>query len=71
MIPQFRYGGLENKHMYRLDFTIIDPYTLAKIGIEISPWESHGKMTGLTGLFPREINQKVQLNFEQHTEKGA
>lgn len=69
MIPQFRYGGIEYRHKYRLDFTIINPYTLSKVGIEISPWESHGKMSGITGLRPGPINAIAQKNFEDHAEK--
>lgn len=43
LIPQFRYGGLEHKHKYRLDFMIIDPFTHTKYGIEISPYSTHGQ----------------------------
>jgi hypothetical protein len=43
LIPQFRYGGLEHKHKYRLDFMIIDPFTHTKYGIEISPFSTHGQ----------------------------
>ena len=28
LIPELRYGGLQTQHRYRLDFTIINPYTL-------------------------------------------
>lgn len=69
MIPQFRYGGLQYHHKYRLDFTIINPYTLDKIGIEISPWETHGKLSGIRDLKPHEINKIAQGNFENHAEK--
>lgn len=69
MIPQFRYGGLSFKHEYRLDFTIINPYTLAKVGIEISPWVTHGELVGIKKLQPREINAIAQKNFEIHAEK--
>lgn len=41
LIPQFRYGGLESKHRYRLDFLIIDPKTQKKYGFEISPYSTH------------------------------
>jgi len=42
LIPEFRYGGLIKKHKYRLDFTIVNPYTMEKHGFEFSPWSSHG-----------------------------
>lgn len=42
LIPQFRYAGLEYKHIYRLDFLIIDPVTQIKYGFELSPYSTHG-----------------------------
>lgn len=41
LIPQFRYGGLERKHKYRLDFMVIHPFNHRKYGIEISPYAIH------------------------------
>jgi hypothetical protein len=69
MIPQFRYAGINYRHEYRLDFTIINPYSLNKVGIEISPWETHGKLTSIKGLPPKSINEMAQKNFEDHAEK--
>lgn len=42
LIPQYRYGGLEIKHKYRLDFMIINPFTQQIYGLELSPFSSHG-----------------------------
>ena len=36
LIPELRYGGLQTQHRYRLDFTIINPYTLQKQGLNFS-----------------------------------
>lgn len=41
LIPQFRYGGLDKNHKYRVDFMIINPFTQKKYGIEISPYSTH------------------------------
>ena len=41
LIPQFRYGGLEIKHQYRLDFLIIIPSIQKKYGFELSPYSTH------------------------------
>ncbi len=46
LIPEFRYDGREKKHKYRLDFTVINPDTMDKVGFELSPWSSHGRLTG-------------------------
>ncbi|WP_411678595.1 hypothetical protein [Clostridium thailandense] len=41
LIPQLRYKGLEEYHEYRLDFCIINPKSLRKVGFEISPFSTH------------------------------
>ncbi|MCW8449903.1 hypothetical protein [Legionella quinlivanii] len=46
LIPEFRYGGMSSKHEYRLDFCIIDIESNNKIGFELSPWSTHGQLTG-------------------------
>ncbi|PSU64046.1 topoisomerase [Photobacterium phosphoreum] len=69
MIPEFRYKGLEKKHKYRLDFMIINPFTLDKVGFELSPWSSHGYLTKTKGLTQKEINQMAQDNFEKEMKK--
>lgn len=73
LIPELRYAGLEKQHEYRLDFTIIfpneDDTELRKIGIELSPWSTHGEMTGLTGKSQKEINQLAKKNFEKEMRK--
>ena len=53
LIPELRYGGLQTQHRYRLDFTIINPYTLQKQGFEFSPWSTHGYLSRT-----KEKNQK-------------
>lgn len=37
LIPEFRYGGAQKKHLYRLDFLIINVCENRIIGIELSP----------------------------------
>jgi hypothetical protein len=69
LIPEFRYGGLASKHKYRLDFTIIDPYSMQKIGFELSPWSSHGELTGTKGKTQKELNAEALANFEKEMTK--
>lgn len=69
LIPEYRYGGKDAKHVYRLDFTIIDPFTMEKVGFELSPWSTHGKLTGLKGLTQAKINQMAKDNFEKEMAK--
>ncbi|PFP29838.1 hypothetical protein COJ96_09140 [Bacillus sp. AFS073361] len=69
LIPEFRYGGLARKHEYRLDFTIIDPNTLNKYGFELSPWSTHGYLSGTKGKLQKEINAIALGNFEKEMKK--
>ena len=69
MIPEFRYRGLEKKHKYRLDFLIINPFTLDKVGFELSPWSSHGYLRKTKALTQKQINKMAQDNFENEMRK--
>lgn len=69
LIPEFRYGGLAYRHIYRLDFTIINPYTQEKIGLELSPWSTHGYLAKTEQLSPSQINAMAQNNFADEMEK--
>jgi hypothetical protein len=69
LIPEFRYAGLAKKHIYRLDFMIIDPYTLDKTGFELSPWSTHGYLHKLGGLTQARINVMAADNFAREMKK--
>jgi len=69
LIPEFRYNGIEKKHIYRLDFTIINPFTMNKVGFELSPWSTHGKLTGIKGKTQKKVNEEAQANFEKEMKK--
>jgi hypothetical protein len=68
LIPEMRYNGFGRKHTYRLDFLIINPYTMDKIGIEISPWSTHGKLSGKKKTLI-ELNEEAKNNFEKEIGK--
>ena len=69
LIPEFRYGGLEKKHIYRLDFCIFEPQNMIKIGIELSPWSTHGKLSKIKKLTQKKVNEKASDNFEKEMQK--
>jgi hypothetical protein len=69
MIPEFRYKGIDKKHEYRLDFLIINPFTLSKIGLELSPWSTHGYLSKVKNLTQKEINRMAADNFEKEMKK--
>lgn len=58
LIPEFRYAGKEVKHIYRLDYTILNPYVMKMTGFEISPASTH--------IYLKRTKDKTQksLNFE-------
>jgi hypothetical protein len=69
LIPELRYEGREKKHKYRLDFCVIDPHTMQKTGFELSPWSSHGELTGTKGKTQIAINAEAKENFEKEMKK--
>lgn len=58
LIPEFRYAGKEVKHIYRLDYTILNPYVMKMTGFEISPASTHISLERT-----KDKTQKL-LNFE-------
>ena len=69
LIPEYRYEGIDIVHKYRLDFTIIEPNDLNKIGFELSPWSSHGQLTGVKQMTQAQVNEKAKGNFEKEMTK--
>ncbi|MDV4116243.1 topoisomerase [Elizabethkingia anophelis] len=69
LIPEYRYEGIDVVHKYRLDFTIIEPNDLNKIGFELSPWSTHGEITGTKNMTQAQINLKAKTNFEKEMAK--
>jgi len=69
LIPELRYLGREKKHKYRLDFCVIDPYSLIKIGFELSPWSTHGQLRGTNKKTVTAVNDEARQNFEYEIKK--
>lgn len=69
LIPEYRYAGIEKRHKYRLDFTLVNPYTLQRFGFELSPWSTHGRLTGTAGMNQQQINELAKENFEREMRK--
>ena len=63
MIPEFRYDGATGPHKYRLDFTILSASRNLRIGIELSPWSTHGRVRGKKKL--RETGGETAIEKEQ------
>ena len=69
LIPEYRYKGIDKNHKYRLDFTVINPYTMEKYGFELSPWSTHGYISGTKSKSQAEINDEALRNFEKEMAK--
>jgi hypothetical protein len=69
LIPEYRYNGLKKKHKYRLDFCIFSPDLMTKVGFELSPWSSHGRLTGIKKLNQEQVNEMAKDNFSREMKK--
>lgn len=69
LIPELRYRGREKKHKYRLDYCVIDPFSLQKVGFELSPWSSHGWLTGTDKKLVKDVNAEAAENYARDVEK--
>ncbi len=69
LIPEYRYDGKNTKHIYRLDFTVIESQNLNKIGFELSPWSTHGYLKNTKNLTQEQINEMAKDNFSKEMKK--
>ncbi len=69
LIPELRYAGRASRHQYRLDFCIIDVAANTRVGFELSPWSSHGQLTGTKDKTQAVINAEASANFTKETTK--
>ncbi|WP_405252285.1 hypothetical protein [Dokdonia sp. Asnod3-C12] len=68
LIPEVRYLGLEKKHLYRLDFTILNSHTQEYIGFEISPASSHMSVKGLKEK-QKIVNEELSKKWHKEMQK--
>ena len=40
-----------------------------KVGFELSPWSTHGKLTGIAGKTQKQVNAEALANFEAEMKK--
>jgi hypothetical protein len=69
LIPEVRYKGLEHKHIYRLDFTILNPHTHEYVGVEISPSSSHMNISGAKIKKQKDINNELSEKWDKEMDK--
>ncbi len=70
LIPEFRFYKNENEHIYRLDFTILNPYTRQRIGFELSPQSTHMSISGISsGKTQKQFNVELKTKWEKEMSK--
>ena len=68
LIPEIRYAGKQKKHKYRLDFCILDVDTGRNVGFELSPWSTHGQLSGKDKTL-KQLNAEASENFQSEVNK--
>ena len=69
LIPEFRYEGLERKCKYRVDFTVLNPYTFKFVGFELSPASTHMSVSGINDKKQFEVNEELKAKWEKEMHK--
>ncbi|MEY2333228.1 hypothetical protein [Acidithiobacillus ferrianus] len=69
LIPELRYGGKEAKHLYRLDFCVLNPYIMRMVGFEISPASSHMAIAGITSKTQVQLNESLATKWAKESDK--
>lgn len=69
LIPELRFAGKETKHKYRLDYTVLNPYTMNRTGFELSPASTHMKVDRTRGVTKTEMNQSLGEDWGKEMQK--
>uniref|UniRef100_UPI0040577061 topoisomerase II n=1 Tax=Candidatus Electrothrix sp. TaxID=2170559 RepID=UPI0040577061 len=70
LIPELRYAGKNTNHRYRLDFCVLNPYTMKMMGFEVSPASSHISVQGIrSGKTQKKMNEELAAKWAKEAEK--
>lgn len=69
LIPELRFAGKEKKHKYRLDYVVLNPYTMSKTGFEISPASTHMKVDRIRNVTKSEMNDELRDDWAKEMKK--
>jgi hypothetical protein len=69
LIPELRYASLEAKHLYRLDFSVLNSHTMEFMGFELSPQSSHMSVSGIKGKKQKELNEELKKKWNKEAAK--
>lgn len=69
LIPELRYEGKNKQHKYRLDFTILNPYTFEYTGFELSPASTHIHVEKVAGKSQADLNKDLSRQWQKECSK--
>lgn len=69
LIPELRYAGKDIEHKYRLDFAVLNPYSMKMTGFEISPSSSHMSVKGMKGKTQKSVNEDLSAKWDKEMDK--
>ncbi len=69
LIPELRYAGKETKHLYRLDFCVLNAHAMSMTGFEISPASSHMSVAGIRSKTQKELNEEISKRWSKESAK--
>lgn len=69
LIPELRYAGKEAKHLYRLDFCVLNTHTMRMTGFEISPASTHMSIAGIKSKTQKDLNEDLSKKWGKESEK--
>jgi len=69
LIPEFRYAGKEVKHIYRLDYTILNSYVMKTTGFEISPASTHISLKRTKDKTQKSLNLELSQQWSKEMAK--
>jgi hypothetical protein len=69
LIPEFRYAGKEVKHIYRLDYTILNSYVMKMTGFEISPASTHISLERTKDKTQKSLNFELSQQWSKEMTK--
>jgi hypothetical protein len=69
LIPELRYAGRSSAHLYRLDFTVLNPHTMSFVGFEISPASTHNAVKQIKKRTQKDVNFELSRNWHHEMEK--
>lgn len=69
LIPELRYAGKEKKHLFRLDYCILNPFTMEMVGFEISPASSHMAIAGIKTKTQTQLNEGLAEKWSKESDK--